>query len=412
MKRKAMLAAGLLTLQALVSPLAMAGFAQGQPAGEVVGFVVPSEVSANEPFTFAATGVVEGEVVSVQTLDGEVVQTKRADKLGRVFMAAGLAAGGYLLSAKGGSSSSRIQVGNPNPNPPGSELCISQPIGNFNAKQGLSLKGEGISPNAADMMATFGGQEYPVLASTAREVKTGPLPSSACGNGPVAIQNSKTGEVSHIDNVVCYELSAKLVRDRITGGEQTTLEFSFNPANLVAIVNARILSGPVSFANGIKEMLLEVAQGSGKLPLTADPSGQGPFRVAYNIHEILGAGQLAGPGVARPAEGPVPQGEKKKQCPKTKHIRDEATGWTTSEKVVPDPADPKKKKTIYVATRTIRCSVHKSCTRDEGHGGNCAFTGKHRCKVHTTTETREYDSNDARRDGMKDTAIPEGLKNP
>jgi hypothetical protein len=423
MKHKAMIAAGLLTLQAVISPIAIANFAQGQPAGEVTGFVVPSEVGANEPFTFAATGVVEGEVISVQTVDGEVVQAKKADKHGRVFLAAGLAAGAYILSTKGGKGTSKIDVQPPRTLPGGSELTIPQLPGKINAKQGLNLTGEGMSPNAADMVATINGKQYPALAGTATEMKTGPLPSSACGAGPVEIKNTKTGDTSMLDNVVCYELSAKLGRQKLVGGEQTALEFTFKPANLTALVEARILSGPVSFAGGVKEKVLEVIGGAAKLPLVADPAGQGPFRVAYDIHDVLGAGRVEGtakagdlrPGgpvggqIGKPGTEPT---ENKERCPLTKHIRDEATGWKTSEKTVPDADNPGKTKTVYIATRTVRCSIHKSCTKIKGHGGDCAFTGKSRCKDHETTETREYGSADARKDGMKDTKIPEGMKYP
>jgi hypothetical protein len=110
--------------------------------------------------------------------------------------------------------------------------------------------------------------------------------------------------------------------------------------------------------------------------------------------------------------GPGTEENKDERCPLTKHIRDEATGWKTSEKTVDDPDNPGKTKKVYVATRIIRCNIHKSCSKKKGHGGECAFTGKSRCDEHTTTETREYDSDDARKDGMKDTAIPESLKFP
>ena len=58
MKLNAIVAAGVLTVQALVGPMAIAGMDQGPSGGVVTGFVVPKEVGANEPFTFAAQGVV------------------------------------------------------------------------------------------------------------------------------------------------------------------------------------------------------------------------------------------------------------------------------------------------------------------------------------------------------------------
>jgi hypothetical protein len=420
MKHKAMLAAGILLVQAVASPLALARWGQGAAAGQVTGFVVPNQVGANEPFTFAATNVLEGEVVAVKTVDGEVVQTQKTDRHGRIFLAAGLAAGAYLLSAKDGKSVSKLDVQPPRNLPPSNSLTIPELPGAFSSNEGLTLNGMGMSGNAAEMSVRFGNTEFPVLAGTATEMKTGPLPPEACGAGPIAVTNNKTGETSHMDSVVCYELSAKLGQERIASGQRTSLDFAFKPEGFVANVIARILSGPVSFAGGKKEQTLKIIGGAAKLPLVADPGGQGPFRVAYEVEEILGAGKLDGstfvPLKPAPMPGeqrPEPQGnEKKKRCPKTKHIRDEANGWDTSEKRVPDPANPGKTKIVYVCSRTVRCSIHKSCAKDEGHGGDCVFTGKSRCKDHDIVETREFDNEQDRKDSMKDTAIPPKLKYP
>ena len=141
-----------------------------------------------------------------------------------------------------------------------------------------------------------------------------------------------------------------------------------------------------------------------------------PATFASDIHEIMGAAKTSGGGVLRPggtAGGSGGSDQKERErCPLTKHIRDEATGWEQSEKQVADPANPGKTKTVYVISRTVRCSIHKSCSKTKGHGGDCAFTGKNRCKDHDTTETREYATEAERKDGMKDTAIPDGLKFP
>jgi hypothetical protein len=150
--------------------------------------------------------------------------------------------------------------------------------------------------------------------------------------------------------------------------------------------------------------------------MVADPAGQGQFRVAYDVNEIIGAGSTflpAKPGGATGGEKPEQADNKKKErCPLTKHVRDEATGWNLSEKDVPDPDNAGKTKKVYIASRTVRCSIHKSCSKDKGHGGACAFTGKNQCKDHDITETREYATERERKDGVKDTAIPEGIKYP
>lgn len=415
MKLNAIVAAGVLTVQALIGPFAMAGMGQGPSGGVVTGFVVPKEVGANEPFTFAAQGVVEGEVISVQTVDGEVVQAKKADKFGRVFLAAGLAAGAYTLLHSGGKGKGQLQVQLPRTITPGGPLTITDPPAVCNISEGLTLNGSGMSADVSQHQLTLGGKQFPILAGTATEVKTGPLPASVCGTGPAELKNSTTGEMAKIADIATYSLSAKLGRQKLANGEQTTLEFTFIPGSLIALVSVRILSGPVSFGAGTKEKIVEVKNGVGRAALQADPASQGAFRVAYDIHEIRGAGRtysneppLKGAGVG----GGDPVDNRAKRCPLTKHIRDEAGGWEQSEKTIDDPANPGKKKTIYIIKRTIRCNIHKSCSKREGHSGECAFTGKSRCQDHDTTETREYDSEEARKDGMKDTAIPDSLKFP
>src|SRR2546423_5968705 len=54
--------------------------------------VVPDKVYDRQPFSFAVPQTVEGEVISVQTVDGIVVQKARADKYGRLSLASGLPA--------------------------------------------------------------------------------------------------------------------------------------------------------------------------------------------------------------------------------------------------------------------------------------------------------------------------------
>ena len=403
MKLNAIVAAGVLTVQALVGPFAMAGMGQGAAGGTLTGFVVPKTVGANEGFTFAAQGVVEGEVISIQTVEGEVVQTKKTDKFGRVFLAAGLAAGTYLLSRSGGRGQGQLEVQPPRNIAPSNNLSIPKPPSNFNVKEGLNLPCEGASADASELEFVINGKKYPALASTTTEALTGPLPASACGAGPVELKNLKTGQSAKVDEVVGYELNAKLGRQKLVNGEQTFLEFLFNPANWVAVVNARILSGPVSFEGGAKEKSIRVEKGSARAALKADPGGVGAFRVAYDLVNVLAPGKTGGSGSGD---------NKDERCPLTKHERMSADGWKDSQKEVADPDNPGKTKTVYMISRTVRCSIRKSCSKVKGHGGECAFTGASSCKDHTITETREFDSEDARKDGKKDTAIPPELKFP
>src|SRR5215472_540420 len=58
----------------------------------VEGLVVPDNVYDRQPFSFAAPQIA-GEVVTIQTIEGEVVQTTSSDRYGRIFLAAGLPMG-------------------------------------------------------------------------------------------------------------------------------------------------------------------------------------------------------------------------------------------------------------------------------------------------------------------------------
>ena len=287
MRLSAYLSAGLLLCQSVLMPLCIAYGANPPPQGEVLGMVVPSTISEKEPFTFSVTGsdTLEGEVVSVQTLEGEVVEKKKADKYGRVFLAAGLAAGAYLVSAGKGKGPGRIEVKPQNPPtspPPSEEFKFIDPPKDCSVKQGLALQGENISPEASNLTLKIGDKEYPVLAATASELKTGPLPKAPTGDFKVGVTNKKTGQSAEIQSVLMYELSAKLGRQKIANSEATTLEFTFKPANRKAKVNIRILSGPVSFEGGAKEKRIEIENGSARVALLADPAGVGTFRVAYD----------------------------------------------------------------------------------------------------------------------------------
>src|SRR5512134_712057 len=110
MKRFQVLAAIALLAQQILVAGAVAANPAGQSSGKVEGFVIPSSVQANEPFTFASQGSVEGEVVDIKTVEGEVVTTKKTDRFGRVFLTGGLAAGSYVLSAAKSRSQSQFQV--------------------------------------------------------------------------------------------------------------------------------------------------------------------------------------------------------------------------------------------------------------------------------------------------------------
>lgn len=287
----------MLLLQGSAWPLALAAAAEPVQAQKPSTFVVPTEVSAKEPFTFSVGGVVEGEVVSgnvlegevvsVQTVEGEVVQKAKTDKYGRVYLPAGLAAGTYLLSrSRGSKGSTQITIKPPKAPTDPSPLKLEDPSKICNAQKGLDLKGQGFSGNAENMTVTIGDKPIPVLAATASEIKTGPLPANLCGHGVVKVRNTKTGESEEIADVTVFLLKGKLGRKQLTGGEQTTLEFTFVPSDEPATINVRIISGPVSFDGGKKEIDVVIKNGKAIVPLVADPAGLGKFQVAYDLVKV------------------------------------------------------------------------------------------------------------------------------
>src|SRR5215831_18211656 len=82
-------------------------------ANQITGMIVPDRIYDRQPFSFTASQASAGEVISIQTVEGVVVQRASADKYGRVFLAVGLPAAAYLVSRGGGQqphSLGQIQV--------------------------------------------------------------------------------------------------------------------------------------------------------------------------------------------------------------------------------------------------------------------------------------------------------------
>jgi hypothetical protein len=279
-----------LALAALLAPTLVLPLRSPSPQGQVSGFVVPGQVGANEPFTLAAANAVEGEVISVQTLEGEVVARKPADKHGRIFLATGLAMGTYHLLRGDGKGQGRLEVRPERELPNGGELAVSKPPEAFARSQGLTLEGKGMPADASLCRVEIGGKETPVLAATATEIKTGPLSEVKPGFAKVRVQDLEQNQAFQLERVLVYELRAKLGSEKVAQGSRTTLEFEFQPRDVAVFVEARILSGPVSFESGKREMRVEVNSGRAKLPLHANPTDTGPFRVAYDFAGIKPSG--------------------------------------------------------------------------------------------------------------------------
>jgi len=358
-----MLSLFILTANALLPTFARADGEAQAAQGTVSGFVTPTEVHEKEPFTMASQGSVEGEVVEVKTIDGEVVATKKTDKLGRIFLAAGLAAGTYLLTKAGGDKNAPKTPIEIQPGPPagqsGGHLEIPKPPQFSNLKDGLKLAGSGIDPNAAQMSISCGATQIPVLAATASEIKTGPLSDMPPGSYDLKVKNLANGESVACNGMVVYDAQSRLTRKQLTNGQATQLEFQLLPDFLKGTVKAKITSGPVHFGGGAQEKEIEVGGGEPKaLPILANASGMGKFTVSWELSGIM----------MEPKPNPNPgQDQKKEPCPAEEH------------RLVPGAWQRAQEGKKFVAWRRMQCYIFFNCSKPKGHAGEHDFADPKRC---------------------------------
>jgi len=290
---------GRITIQAgynLSKPYLRATVVSGNMGEE--SLVLPSELRAGQPFTFAATGAVRGEVIRVQTLEGEVVAERKPDEHGRVYLASGLAAGTYVVGALAGKGQPAGQiVVKPKPEDalvrPGDNPA--RPLKLYDAPNRLmrteraTLHGEGFSPNAADMMVNLGGEksgQVPVLSATAEEIKLGSLEYAQPGLHEMTVTNKANGETSRPEPVFVYDARGRIIRHKLANNDQTQLEIALSPKEATATVLAKVQSGPVHFAGGSKETTAEVHHGVARIPVEAASAGVGPFQLDWALQSL------------------------------------------------------------------------------------------------------------------------------
>jgi hypothetical protein len=256
-----------------------------------IGVVAPNNIVASEPFTFAVaqTGTIEGEVVDVRTIEGEVIQRHKTDKLGRIFLPAGLAAGSYMITRQAGRPAGILNVqplaaGPGASAPPSLNLQTADPtLCAANRADPLRLTGTGVNPDAARMSVSASGKSLPVLASSSGELVTVPPTALRPGTTALSIRNSASGAETKVDNVLVYDLKAQLMRRKLVGGEQTVLELQFAPKEIDATLRADVVDGPVRFANGQRQTTLPTKNGRAELTVQSTPGSTGPFRLAYTL---------------------------------------------------------------------------------------------------------------------------------
>ncbi|HLQ52550.1 MAG TPA: hypothetical protein VK129_13695 [Terriglobales bacterium] len=257
--------------------------------------IQPDNISAQQPFTFAvASGVVEGEVVDIQTVDGTVVQQNRTDKYGRVFLAAGLPAGAYLIS-KGGPQIvpvGKIEVKQaaadwPQPSQPLQLQSVPQAVKRSDA---LNLAGHGFSGNYADMQVVLAGNGQSaqpiVLAATEDQLKLAPLNQVQPGISNLTVTNRATGQSSAPQPLLVCDMQAHLQRNKLMRGtDATQLLLEGEPRDLPLNGRVKIVSGPVDFGAGQKEATAITSNGMAVFPVHAERNA-GPFEIAWMLEPV------------------------------------------------------------------------------------------------------------------------------
>jgi hypothetical protein len=264
-------------------------YLKAERAKNMPDVLMPSSINANEPFTFCVSGVLEGQVCEMRSLSGEVISTPKADRLGRVFLPAGLAAGAYLLSTGSGKSHVIAPI-HVNPTNPGNYSSTSvSPIANY-TKLGdaISIHGTGLNPNAAALSGIWnsGAKTMPmnVLASSPNELilaspkaaglKPGDLGSLTVSDGAASLACGST---------TIYDAKATLTKRVMPSGSETHLLINVEPKSLTGNVYAEITSGPVTFDNGGAKTSAALDNGIADFRVISSPGSEGTFTLNWGI---------------------------------------------------------------------------------------------------------------------------------
>jgi hypothetical protein len=249
-------------------------------------FVLPSSINANEPFLFTSTGTLQGEVVDIKTISGEVVATQKADNLGRVFLSAGLAAGAYILTT---THNEATKVGQVNVKGIKFDVADLKNSPSFNEDYNAidftkfgSLEGSFGNLNNLDLDDFVSTRTPLILAATPRQIVFSKPIDTGMNPGPhqLTVRDKATGQTA-TTNLLVFTANAKLTQARVASGTQTQLVISVEPKELIGQAHATIINGPVTFSNGEREMDLDVANGTATFPIQSQPGSTGSFNVDW-----------------------------------------------------------------------------------------------------------------------------------
>ncbi|MEX2242983.1 MAG: hypothetical protein WD716_03955 [Fimbriimonadaceae bacterium] len=251
-------------------------------------FVLPPDLRINEPFMFAATGVVEGEVVSVQTVEGEVVATKKADKFGRVFLAAGLASGSYLITS---TRHNATKVGTVNVSKVKFDvadvkglLSLDNDTGAIDFTKWGVIDGNFPNPDLLELDDFESRRSLNVLAASTRTLLFDKPADLGIKPGTYTVTVEDTASHTRKScSLVMYDARASLTQVKVLSGSETHLVVSIEPKTLAGTVEAQILGGPVAFSNGGNTMTMAVENGTADFRMQSNPGSTGQFQVSWQF---------------------------------------------------------------------------------------------------------------------------------
>src|SRR5215471_14640933 len=257
----------------------------------IEGLVVPDNVYDRQPFSFAAPQIA-GEVVTIQTIEGEVVQTTSSDRYGRIFLAAGLPMGAYMVSSSGrslGQVEIKQRAGDALQHVPHT-VQLHNPPKALKLSNPFSLSGQGFSPNCADMRVALNGAgqtESPiVLAATEDQLKLAPVQQLQPGAAQLRVTNQATGESTEPQALLVYDIRGELKRQIIhSHGDQTRLVVTAEPDDQPLKIKVNVSSGPVDFGHGRKQAEAITNNGQAIFPVHAE-HGSGPFQLTWELASI------------------------------------------------------------------------------------------------------------------------------
>lgn len=288
---------------------------------QIEGLVVPDNVSSQQPFSFSVPQS-SGSAVDIQTVSGEVVQQATTDKYGRIFLAGGLPAGAYLISM----GPHHQPIGKLDIKPTATEnlqhvsqqLQIQNP-GAVKFSDPFSLAGHGFNPNCSSMQVSLAGSgktEAPlVLAATKDQLKLAPIQQLQPGMAQLRVTNQATGQSSEPQPVLLYSIRGELGRNTIKSGhDETQLTLKVQPENMALKVKVNVVSGPVDFGQGSKEVEGITSNGQAVFPVHAQ-HGAGPFQLSWALADALpivalqeNAGHIPGANLPAVSEDLFPDG--------------------------------------------------------------------------------------------------------